>query len=164
MRLNYFENYEQEERQKIKVIMGILYKAFKSEIDKQESEIDKIVYLSNIMIKDVHFPKFMKNDMETHRCIIAYTEWLIHHWDKVESHFHLQYLEQLLTEKGLQDYLKMRINNLEGRYIDTKKLPTKYATFYNSGRTPGKINIEKVTKKNYAGTNQYIKALEETIK
>lgn len=157
-----FNQYSQNEREELKRIIRRIYLDKKEAIDKSP-EKHMNIELCNIFFKNVTKPRFYKNDINTLKDIFIYAEWVIHHWKSIARYVStenlvLEYVEPASKVK-IAD-LQKRIEKLMKSEINVDKIPSQYRKLYESGNTPDKIKIEKLTTKTIESAIKYVKAIE----
>lgn len=162
---DWFKGYSQTEREYLKRVIRKLYQIKKAEIDKSIQK-NKAMTLSNMFMKNVILPKFFREDVETLKDLVLYSEWIINHWRQVselvgkESTALLYHDEETIRKINL---LKSKIRKLEGKEIVPEKLNEKYLKMIQSGKTPDKIRIEKLNKETVDNALKFVEEIERAV-
>lgn len=157
-----FSQYTQNERESLKRIIRRIYFDRKDIISKGP-EKHRNIELCNIFFQNVTKPGFYQDDIATLKDLFLYAEWVINHWKSIEKFvstekFKLEYVEPASKAKIAE--LQKRIEKLMKSEIEVEKIPAPYRKIYESGKTPDKIKLERLTTKNIESALKYVKAIE----
>lgn len=145
MRTNYFENYDEYQRNRIKHLIVKL-------VSIQSSKREDSINIANTFLKDIIKPSWFIDDIETVRDVYEYIEYTLDNWNSVKKYVpeikeEILYSEDLISDKE-KEFIINLLKKVGERYIDFSYLSPKYKNI-RLQKPIEDLDTECISKKSY---------------
>ena len=157
MRENYFENYTEYQRTRLKYL---LIKLMSSLIKKDTILEDGFVLLSsNIFLQKLVKPSWFKDDIESVRSVYEYIDYTCENWDIQKKYVEkikipLLYPEDVISGEE-KNVIRGLVNEVANISFNIKSFPMEYQRAYN-GQPISELDINCISKKNYSFIKSFL--------